>query len=246
MAGEAITRERSAVYWALTGAKGIVSIPALILMASMSGFAGLARDAGITWIEASFMAFTVWALPAMLILLGAVTAGISIPATAFAVSLSSLRLMPMVVALMPEIRGPKTRTGTLVFLSHFVAVTGWVFAMERFRNVPRDRRTSFFAGFAITLTTANTLVVALVFNLMGEFPPLATGALAFLTPVYFLTSLFGSARESSGRLALLTGMLCLPPAHWLVPEFDLVVAGLGGGLVAYLGGRIADRRPIIR
>lgn len=244
MHGETAARDRSSLFWALQGIRGITSPPALILTTAFVGFAALCRDAGLTWVEASFMTATVWALPAKIVLVGAITAGASLPATALAVGLSSLRMMPMVVALMPVIKGPKTRTGTLLFLSHFVAITGWIFAMERIETVPRDKRTVFFGAFAVTLTTINTVLVALVFNLMGQLPALATGALAFLTPVYFLTSLFGTAREASGRIALFTGMAALPPAHWFIPGFELLVAGIAGGTVAYMAGRIIEGRRL--
>ncbi|TFF25252.1 branched-chain amino acid ABC transporter permease [Jiella endophytica] len=234
--------ERTTAGWILLGMKGIFSPPALILTTAFFGFAGLCREAGISWEEAAFMTAVVWALPAKIILVGAITAGTSLPAAAFAVGLSSLRMTPMVVALMPEMRGPKTRTSTLLFLSHFVAITAWVFAMERFDQVPRDKRTAFFGGFAATLTTVNTILVAIVFNLMGQLPALATGALAFLTPVYFFTSLYGSARDVSGKLALFCGMAALPAAHWLSPGYELLVAGIGGGLVAYFGGKLIDGR----
>lgn len=229
-------------YWALQGARGIASAPALILITAFVGFAGLSREAGLTWVEASFMTAVVWALPANIILVGAITAGASLPATALAVGLSSIRMMPMVVALMPEIAGRQTRRSTLLFLSHFVAITGWVFAMERARHVPRERRTAFFGGFAVTLTIVNTIIVAVAFNLMGQLPALVTGALAFLTPVYFLVSLYGSARDLSGRLALFAGMLALPPAHYLWPQFELLVAGIVGGFVAYGAGQWAEGR----
>ncbi|MBP0615435.1 AzlC family ABC transporter permease [Jiella mangrovi] len=243
MSSKALQREdRSTFGWILLGVKGIASPPALILTTAFFGFAGLCREAGISWQEASFMTAVVWALPAKIILLGAITAGTSLPAAAFAVALSSLRMTPMVVALMPDLRGPKTRTPTLLFLSHFVAVTAWVFAMERMDAVPREKRAAFFGGFAVTLTVINTILVAVVFNLMGQLPALATGALAFLTPVYFLTSLYGSARDISGKLALFCGMAALPPAHWLSPGYELLVAGIGGGLVAYFGARAVKAR----
>ncbi|HEX2017855.1 MAG TPA: AzlC family ABC transporter permease [Aurantimonas sp.] len=234
--------DRTSTYWALEGVKGIASAPALILITAFIGFAGLCREAGLTWVEASFMTAVVWALPANIILVGAITAGASLPAAALAVGLSSVRMMPMVVALMPEIAGPRTRRVTLLFLSHFVAITGWVFAMERARHVPREQRTAFFGGFAVTLTTINTIIVAIAFNVMGQLPALVTGALAFLTPVYFLVSLFGSARDVAGRLALFTGMAALPPAHYLWPRFELLVAGIVGGAVAYAAGRWAEGR----
>lgn len=226
-----------AAKWILLGMRQVVSAPALILVVAHLGFAGLAREAGVTWTEATFMVATIWALPANLILLGAVTAGLSLAATALAVCLSSLRMMPMVIALLPDLRAPGTRRSTLLFLSHFVAVTAWVVALDKLPTVPRAHRTQFFAGFAITLTVVNTTAVAFAFNLMGQLPALATGALAFFTPVYFLTSLYGSARELSGRLALLTGLLAIPVANWLTPGFDILVAGVVGGVIAFAIGR---------
>lgn len=234
--------DETASAWVLKGMRGVLSAPALILVTAHLGFAGLAREAGIGWFEASFMVFTIWALPANIILLGSITAGLSLAATALAVGLSSLRLMPMVIALLPELKGPGTRKRTLLVLSHFIAITAWVVSMERLPTVPRQHRTHFFAGFAVTLCTMNTLAVAIAFNLMGQLPALATGALAFLTPVYFLTSLYGSARELSGKLALLTGMLAIPPANWLASEFDILIAGIVGGFVAFACGRFIDAR----
>lgn len=229
-------------YWVGRGMRRILSAPALILITAHLGFAGLARDAGVTWLEASFMVFTIWALPANLILLGAITAGLSLAATAVAVGLSSLRLMPMVIALMPEMRAPGTRKRTLLILSHFIAVTAWVVARERFPDIPRRYRTAFFGGFGVTLTVVNTIVVAFAFNLMGQLPALVTGALAFLTPVYFLTSLYGSAGDLTGRLALFLGMLAIIPANRLAPDFDILVAGIAAGLASLLIGRVAKRR----
>ncbi|WP_102958474.1 AzlC family ABC transporter permease [Mangrovicella endophytica] len=227
-------------YWALQGLKGLFSVPALILMTAHVGFAGLARGAGIDWMEATFMVATIWALPANIVLIGAVTAGTSLAGTALAVALSSLRLMPMVVALMPELRGARTRT--LLFLSHFVAVTGWVFAMRTLHEVPRRHRTVYFGAFGGSLCLINAVIVAIAFNLLSQLPALATGALAFLTPVYFLCSLYGSAREPSGRIGLFTGMAALPVANWLDPSSDILVAGLAGGIIAYVAGRIVETR----
>ncbi|WP_343034028.1 hypothetical protein [Aurantimonas aggregata] len=40
--------DQGAAYWALQGAKGIASAPALILITAFVGFAGLSREAGLT------------------------------------------------------------------------------------------------------------------------------------------------------------------------------------------------------
>lgn len=234
--------DRSTLGWIGKGVLGLLSPPALILLTAYVGFAAVARESGFSWVEAAFMTFTVWALPSKIILVGAVNAGIALPGAALAVGLSAIRLMPMTVALVAEVKTRSTRTPMLIAFSHFVAITAWVFAMERLDQVPRERRLVYFGSFAAALALANTLAVALVFNLMAELPALATGALAFLTPVYFLISLYHSARDVSGRLALLFGMLCVPLAHRLSPEFDLLIAGIGGGSGAFVVGRMLQRR----
>ena len=57
---------------------------------------------------------------------------------AAAVSLSAIRLMPMVVALLPLLRGPNTKSWHLILPTHFVAVTVWVESMRIVPSVPRD------------------------------------------------------------------------------------------------------------
>jgi predicted branched-subunit amino acid permease len=185
-------------------------------------------------VEAVFMTGIVWALPAKVVLVGAVISGASLPAATFAVALSSVRLMPMVVALVPELRGPGTRRWVLYLLSHCVAVTSWVLAMERLPKVPRDMRTTYYAGLGSTLVLVNMAVVALVYLIADDLPPVVMAALFMLTPMYFLTSLWGSARERAGHVAMVLGLVLGPIMHMLAPGFDLLIAGILGGGGAYL------------
>lgn len=209
-------------------------------MSSFIGFAGLAIESGITMGQTVFMTLTIWALPAKVVLIGAISAGATLPAAALAVGLSSVRLMPMVVALLPELRGPKTRRLTLAALCHFVAVTAWVMAMEELRNVPRDMRTSYFAGIGTALVGTNALVVVAVYLLSAAFPPIVFAALFMLTPMYFLTSLWRSARERAGQIAMVSGMLLFPIFHRIAPGYDLLMTGMVGGLLAFGFHRMRD------
>lgn len=226
----------------LLGAWAGVSIPGLILASAFVGFAGLAKDAGFTLAETLFMVATIWALPAKVVLVGAVMSGASLGAAAFAVALSSVRLMPMVMALMPELRGPKTPRWVLYALSHFVAVTSWVLSMQQLPAVPRALRTSYYAGLALFLMLANMLVVTAVFGIAESLPGPVSAALLLLTPMYFLTSLWGSARERAGHVAMLLGLVLGPVFHVLSPRFDLVAAGVFGGAFAYAFHRLARRK----
>lgn len=211
-------------------------------MSAFVGFAGLAREAGISLTEAVFMTGVVWALPAKVVLLGAVLSGTSLPAAAFAVALTSVRLTPMVVSLTPELRSEKTRPLVLYLLSHFVAVTSWVLAMEHMRHVPRPMRSAWYCGLGGTLMLLNMVVVGAVYSVAGALPPILSAALLMLTPLYFLTSLWGSARESASHFAMAFGMVLGPVFHVLTPGFDLVAAGALGGGAAYLAYRLFGAR----
>ena len=220
--------------WFFRGVASAVSIPGLILISAFVGFAGLAREAGITLPQAVFMTGIVWALPAKVVLIGAIMSGASLPAAALAVSLSSVRLTPMVVALMPELRSERGRPIVLYLLSHFVAVTSWVIAMEKVREVPREMRTSWYAGLGGSLVLGNMVVVALVYAVAGSLPPILSAALLLLTPIYFLTSLWGSAREAASHYAMIFGIVLGPVFHVFMPGGDLMAAGFIGGIGAYV------------
>lgn len=230
--------KRGAAHWFFAGAAQLFSIPAIILMAAFVGFAGFAKESGIEAVHAMFMTAMVWALPAKVILVAATTTGTGLVATAFAVALSSVRMMMMVGALVPEIRTRETKTGILLFLSHFVAITGWVLAMETIRNVPRQHRVIYFAGIGLTLTSANVLVVGAVYAFAAQMPVEALGALFFLTPIYFLTSLWATARDHVVKIAMVCGLVLGPLFHLVAPEFDLLLAGFIGGVLAFMLGKV--------
>ncbi len=230
--------------WYLRGVQTAVSVPGLILASAFIGFAGLAKESGLTLVQAVFMTGFVWALPAKVVLIGAILSGASLPAAALAVALSSIRLTPMVVALVPELKGPRTPKWVLYFLSHFVAVTSWVLAMERLGQIPREMRTTYYAGLGSTLLLVNVGVVACVFLLAENMPPLVSAALFLLTPMYFLTSLWGSARERAGHVAMVMGLALGPVFHAFWPGFDLLAAGLCGGIGAYAYHRFSKKQAL--
>lgn len=233
-----IAEQGSAFRWFLRGARNIASLPAFILMSAFVGFAGFARESGVELVHAVFMTLTIWALPAQVVLIAAIQSGMTLVPTFVAVTLSSVRLMPMVTTLVPDLRAEKTRTLTLIFLSHFIAVTAWVMATERIGRVPREFRTAFFAGFGVTLTIANSLIVAAVYGSSSDIPPVVLGALFFLTPVYFLTSLWATARDRVVKIAMVFGLALGPVFHLIAPDLALLFAGLIGGTLAFFAARL--------
>ena len=120
-----------------------------------------------------FLVAFVWALPSMIVVVGAVQAGTPLLATLLAVALSAARLMPMTMALMPVLRTEKTPKWVLYGLSHFVAITAWVFGMTRLPELPRAARVPYFTGFASTLTVVNMGVAAASWWAAATLPPIA-------------------------------------------------------------------------
>ncbi len=228
--------------WFLRGASGIFSLPAFILLMAFVGFTALAHESGLDRDQATFMTAAVWALPSQLILVSAMHSGAGFLTTFVVVCLASVRLTPMVAALVPEIREQRTRVITLLLLSHFVAITAWVFTLQRIRSIPRDCRVAFFAGFGITLTSLNTLLVFFLFGLVSTLPPILAGTLYFLTPIYFLTSLWGSSSSRINHMALGLGIAATPVFHFLLPDFDILLVGLVAGSATYLADRTLRRR----
>jgi predicted branched-subunit amino acid permease len=228
--------------WFFAGMRGLFSLPAIILMISFVGFSAFALESGVSRSEAMFMTATVWALPAKMILIGTMTSGANLLAIFLAVSLSSIRMMPMVASLVPEMRTERTPTWLLLLLSHFVAITAWVFAMGSFKNVPREGRVAYFAGFGVTLVTINTVLVGVCFGLVAQFPPIVAALLFFLTPVYFIASIWATGRQSVVKVAFVVGAVSGPLLAFVAPGFDILIAGLGGGTLAYLFDRYVIRR----
>lgn len=232
---------QSSAAWFGRGALQLFSMPALILSGAFVGFAGLAKQSGVDATEAMLMTLMVWALPSKIILVGAIASGTGLAATALAVALSAVRFMMMISAIVPEIRDRDTRTSTLLFLSHFVAITAYVLTMERVQGVPRDHRTVWFAGMGMTITLFNTALVGLVYQFSAALPAVVMAVLYFVTPMYFLTSLWATARDHVVKLAMVFGLVLGPLAHIVAPQFDLLIAGFAGGVLAWLAGRMVVR-----
>ncbi|PLX36838.1 MAG: AzlC family protein [Hyphomicrobiales bacterium] len=226
--------------WFLRGVLAAISAPAFILMAAFVGFAGLARESGYSLAETVVMTATIWALPSQVVLIGAMGAGASVLAAALAVSLSAVRLLPMIVAFVPVVRDENTPRWQLYGISHFVAITSWVFAMGKLPDVPRAVRMPYFSGFALSLTAVNTLVTAIAYVGIEHLPGLLAGALFFLMPLYFLISLWGAARNPMDKLAMAIGLVLGPIFFLIAPGFDLLWTGLVGGTIAYLIGRFRN------
>lgn len=236
------------------GVRVASGLPSLILVATMLGIGGLCRDIGYPVGAGVLSTLLIWAGPAQVLVFGSIAAGAALPAIAIAVSLSSIRFVPMCMSILPLMRqdaepaseGRPARAATpvwlLMLLSHYVAVTAWVEGVRRLPQMPREVRIPYFLGFANTVLIAATAATAAGYYIIGELPPALAAGLLFMSPVYFTLALAAGARRMIDWLALVLGFAAAPlTALFAPPGLDLVIGGVGMGSLAYAIHRIANR-----
>jgi predicted branched-subunit amino acid permease len=220
----------------------LTSVFFLVLAGTYIGMGALAHDFGFApwWLAIS--SILVWAAPAQVILISALGTGASLVEAALAVTLSAIRLFPMVVALLPLLRGPGTRTRNLLLPAHFTAVSMWVESLRLLPGLPHHRRIPFCNGLSV-----GYMGTAVVFGFVGYYlaaglPVLLAAMLLFLTPMSFLLSTANNARMIVDRLAFAFGLVLGPLLGYFAVGLDLMWTGVVGGTLAYLIHRFREAR----
>ena len=218
----------------------ILSVFFLVLAGTYIGMGALAHDFGLTswWLAMSTL--LVWAAPAQVILISALGAGATLFEVALAVTLSAIRLFPMVVALLPLLRGEGTRLRDLLLPTHFTSVSMWVESLRLLPALPRDRRIAFCNGLSVGYISTATTFGFVGFYLAAGLPPLYAGALLFLTPMSFLISTANNSRMMVDKLALVLGLVLGTLLTYWHFNLDLMWTGLVGGTLAYLAHRFRE------
>lgn len=221
--------------------RGATAVPGLVLIAAYIGFGGLAHGLGIPFAPTLVSTLLVWALPAQVILVGGLGDGTALPALALAVGLSGVRLLPMVVSLMPLMRGRRPRLWLELICAHFVAVTMWVEALRQLPAVPTEGRPAYALGLGSGLTLMCVAGTTIGFYLMSGLPgPLAVGLL-MLTPISFSILLVRNAAIPMDWFAIAAGAVLAPLVAGSPGGLDLFWSGVGGGTIAFLAAEGLSR-----
>lgn len=230
------------LWWFFRGVRHAVSVPALVLLGSFIGFGGMIHGVGFPILAATVSTIFIWALPAQVILVGGVVAGTPLPAIALAVGLSSVRLLPMAVSMAPYMRGSRRNLWVDLLCSHYVAMTLWVEGLRLLPKVPAEGRIPFTLGLGNTYIVVSLVGMAIGYNLSDQLPPPLAAALLLLTPLSFTVLMIRNASTATDWLALAAGVVLMPLAGVVGSGLDLMVAGVGGGTLAYGIGRWLRRR----
>jgi predicted branched-subunit amino acid permease len=215
------------------------SILAYVLIGTYIGIAALAHDFGFSvwWVAASTV--LVWAAPAQVILVSALGTGATALETALAVALSSARLLPMVVSLLPLIKQQATPARSLLMPAHLTAVSMWIEAHRLLPVLPRQSRIPFVNGLGLSFMMAAHIGTFIGYYLAASLPALLTAGLLFLTPMSFLISTVRNCRLPADWVALASGIVVGPLLAWWQIGVDLLWTGIVGGSVAYAVHRLS-------
>jgi predicted branched-subunit amino acid permease len=205
----------------------------LVLFATYLGIGALAHDThfSLGWVLGSTL--LVWAGPAQIILISTLGSGATVVQAAIAVTVSAIRLFPMVVSVLPLMRTPKTRRRHLVLAAHFIAVTLWVECYRLLPQVPRERRLAFTHGLGCGLVSVCLGATTLGYGLAANLPQLFAAAVLLLTPLAFLLSTARNCRQLSDVLALVLGLALFPFVVKLHTGVDILISGISAGTIAY-------------
>ncbi|MFC7052713.1 AzlC family ABC transporter permease [Hansschlegelia quercus] len=239
---EEASTDVGASYWFWSGARGALSVPGFVLYGSFFGFGAMTHDFGWPIWAAGLSTLLIWAAPGQLVLAGALASGAGIGASALAVSISAVRLLPMVVAILPVLKTPQTRFGTRLLAAHYVAVTAWFEGQRRTQVMPREGRMPYFLGLANGLVAGSAVATVSGHAAAGVLPPALAIGLLGLTPVYFLLSLERGAHGVGERVAIVVGLVMAPFVSQMSPSFDLLWTGIIGGTLSFLIDRTVARR----
>src|SRR5260370_28631460 len=205
----------------------------LVLFAAYLGIGALAHDThfSLGWVLAGTA--LVWAGPAQVSLISTLGSGATVVQAAIAVTVSAIRLFPMVVSVLPMMRTPQTKRRHLLLVTHFIAVTLWVECFRLLPQVPRERRIAFTHGLGIGLCSVCLVATTIGYGLAANLPQLFAAAILLLTPLAFLLSTARNCRQLAVILALVLGLALFPLAASLHTGVDILISGVSAGSIAY-------------
>lgn len=220
----------------------LTSVFFLVLAGTYIGLGALTHDFGLSsgWLALSTL--LVWAAPAQVILISGVGTGAALFEVALAVTLSAIRLFPMVVALLPLLRGKNTRFRDLLLPTHFTSVSMWVESLRLLPGLPSEQRIAFCNGLSVAYIGTAAVFGFVGYYLSAGLPPLFAATLLFLTPMSFLISTARNARMLVDRLAMAIGLVLGTALTAMHVNLDLMWTGIGGGTLAYLIHRVREAR----
>jgi predicted branched-subunit amino acid permease len=220
------------------GIGAAASLAGLVMAASFLGFGALLRSLDFNLVAGLSTVPLIWALPGQVVFVDSFDKGLAMIATTLAVSITAVRLMPLTVLVLTQTRVPGAARWPEFLGAHFIAITLWLLSNQKMEAIPHRMRLPWLIGLGATLCMSMVVFSAVGYVLADTLPLPLAATLVFFTPAFFLLSLLSGIRWRHEYTALLLGAILGPITYYIAPDFDLFVAGIVGGTIAFALGRM--------
>jgi predicted branched-subunit amino acid permease len=222
-------------YW--RGFKECILGPGWGVFASMIGFGTLASEASVPMLHALIIMAGLWSMPGLIAFVDLYNSGIGILALVIATGIANVRVLPVTIATIPEIRTSQKVKPAHFFYAQFNSVNAYLGLLNVKQKI-EDRRllTQYFVGFCMGTVFLGSVGVTVGMTLAGSVSPEILRILIFVTPLYILL-LAASSRRPSILLSIAAGGLVVPYAQTLSADWGVVVGGVLAGTIAYFIAR---------
>ena len=219
------------------GLRAVFSVAGLVMGLSFAGFGAFLHSLDFSLAAGLAMGVVIWALPGQVVFADSYAAGAGLLLTGLAVSITAIRLMPMTMLVLDNVRMPGAARWPEFILAHFIAVTLWIVSESGLSDMARPRKLPWLLGAGVSLMAGTICFTTAGYILAGVLPPLLSALLVFFTPSFFILGLIAGTRWRADYVAIAAGAIAGPVAHHYAPDIDLLIGGLAGGTFAYLLGR---------
>jgi predicted branched-subunit amino acid permease len=219
------------------GMRAAFSLAGLVMACSFVGYGAFLHSLDFGLLPGLFSTLVIWALPGQVVFADLWMKQAGLLATALAVTLTAVRLLPMTMLVLSRARLQGVSRWPEFLVAHFTAITMWVIATAGMGGLKAERRIPWLLGLATALVSGMMAFTAIGYFLAELLPASLGATLVYFTPAFFLISLFNTAHWRFDYVAIVLGALIAPVAATIAPRFDLLIAGLVGGTVAYLVAR---------
>lgn len=225
----------------LLGLRNAAGLPSAMVFGGMLGFGALAHDSGFGIGPAVLSSVLIWGLPGQIAMAELHAVGTDALVIALAVSLANVRFLPLVVSLLPTLRGAAPGLALRLLIAQLLSATSWAYTMRAGAPTEPRARLAYYLAFALFALAVGAAGTALGHLATGAMPrPVALG-LVFLN-VNFLMLVLLDARARRYLLAVGFGAALVVPLSLLAPDIGLLITGLLGGSLAFWLDRRGRRR----
>jgi hypothetical protein len=219
------------------GFKVCILGPGWGVFTSMMGFGTLAAEASVPILHALILMLGLWSMPGLIAFVDLYNSGIGIFALVIATGIANVRVLPVTIATIPEIRTSQRVTPAHFFYAQVNSVNAYLALLNAKQKLEGRRLlTQYFVGFSMGTLFLGSAGLIVGMTVAGSVSPEVLRVLIFATPLYILL-LAASSRRGSILLSIAAGGLVIPYAQTLSADWGVVIGGVIAGTAAFFVAR---------